>query len=59
MLGKERSSTVVSFRGAQQVVNFVRNVGLARLKPLIVVMNPRIECGGLQGGHALFCKPWT
>jgi len=23
------------------------------------VMNPRIECGGLQSDHAPICKPWT
>lgn len=23
------------------------------------VMNPRIECGGLQGGQVPICKPWT
>lgn len=23
------------------------------------VMNPRIECGGLQAGHVPTCKPWT
>ena len=22
-------------------------------------MNPRIECGGLQSGRVLFCRPWT
>lgn len=24
-----------------------------------LVMNPRIECGGLQSGHAPTCEPWT
>jgi len=27
--------------------------------PWLDVMNPRIECGGLQSGHAPTCEPWT